>query len=111
MSEKKLKKYVVPETKKELIAAINEKGIADIICTSQILDGEVLFSLEIRTKDEKIFHFGQNVVMRPVFGRMEVLDMSTGNCHDVEVNMGKGFDSKTYKYPNTPWSLEASEDA
>lgn len=110
----KKKKYVIPETKKELIAAINEKGIADIICTSEILEGfngEVLFSLEIRTKDEKIFHFGQSVVMRPVFGRMEVLDMSTGNCHDVEVNMGKGFDSKTYNYPDTPWSLEVDEDA
>lgn len=106
----KKKKYVIPETKKELIAAINKKGIADILCTSQILDGEVFFSLEIRTKDEKVFHFGQSVSVRPVFSPMEILDMTTGNCHEIEVDMGKGFDSKTYVYPNTPWSLEVDED-
>lgn len=107
----KKKKYVIPETKKELISAINKKGIADILCTSQILDGEVMFSLEIRTKDEKVFHFGQSVGMRPIFDSMEILDMTTGNCYEIEADMGKGFDSKTYNYPDTPWSLEVDEDA
>lgn len=107
----KQKKYDIPKNKKELIAAINAKGISDIICTSNTFDGEIEFSIEIRTKDQKSFHFGQAFVTKPIFDKMKVLDMSTGNCHDVEVNMGRGFDSNTYKYQvDTPWSLVVGED-
>jgi hypothetical protein len=88
---------------------MNNKGIDDILCNSQAVDGEVFFSLEIRTKDGKIFHFSHSVTMMPVFSNMEVIDASTGNCHDVEDDWGKGFDSKTYNYPDTCWSLEGGD--
>lgn len=102
--------YVVPKDKKQMIEYINEAGIEDIICTSNILDGELTFSLEIRTKDQKIFHFGQDVVVKLHLPNMEVLDMSTGNCHTIPAKMGKGFDASTYNYNvDSPWELKTCE--
>lgn len=103
----KKKKYTVPENKKELIKAINEKGIQDIICMSTIDEGRVYVSFEIQTKDKKSFNIGQEVFLKPVLTSVEVLDCSTGNCYEIETGMGNLFDHKNYKYnTDSPWEVE-----
>jgi hypothetical protein len=103
----KKKKYTVPQNKKEMIKAINEKGIQDIICMSTIDEGRIEVSFEIRTKDKKCFNIGQEVVIRPVLAHVEVLDCSTGNCYEIETNMGSAFDHKKYDYnADSPWEIE-----
>lgn len=102
--------YIVPRNKKQLIQYINQAGVEDIICTSSILDGQVTFGLEIRTKDKKSFNFGQNLFFKPVLEPVEILDMSTGDCAELDVNLGKEFDPKTYDYQLPPaWSFAKCE--
>lgn len=102
--------YVVPKNKKQLLEYINEAGIEDIICTSSIIDGRIVFGFEIRTKDDKSFNFGQDLILRPYFDHVEVLDMSTGDCHEVDVNLGKEFDNTKYKHMHpATWTLKKCE--
>lgn len=99
--------YVVPKNKKQLIQYINEAGVKDIICMSSIDEGFISVGFEIITKDNKSFYIGQDVVLNPTLSHVEVLDTSTGDCYPIEVNMGKEFNSKEYKYKiPAAWSLK-----
>lgn len=106
-----LKGHNVPQNKKQLIEQINKAGIADILCTSNLGEnGRVTFSIEIRTKDHKCFILDQDVWIKPVLSRMEVLDFSTGDGYEVEANLGTGFNPKKYKVMDKNWSLEGQDD-
>lgn len=106
---KKRKNYLAPKNKKELIKYINEKGVADIVCTSTLSEGMPWFGIEIITKDEKKFSFTQDVKIE--FGEIVVDDFSTGNGIHV-IDLGKTFDAQSYykDFKEPKWKLEIDPD-
>jgi hypothetical protein len=82
---------IVPNTKGELIAAINQAGIADLKCESSFDDGVLLFNLSVLTNDDRQFYFCQEVTLAPVFHPMEVHDFTKEDGRMVDADLGTQF--------------------
>jgi hypothetical protein len=84
--------FIVPNTKAELMAAINQAGIADLKCESSFDDGVLLFSLSVLTKDDRQFYFCQEVTLAPRLHPMEVHDFTEEDGRMVDAHLGTQFD-------------------